>query len=216
MDKYILTLSEKQAHTVIIALQEFAALRNNNWTDFLTEMCTDKSKVDDTVKVFKEIMSAACNGKTDWDKEALELVQNILTKITVGDVILTKEELVFLKDVLEEYFRTRLNQWFDFTTDVAHAGYIYDKDNPDNEKLFDEYIKRRNEAYDKFTAAFSRIYVWNIEQSPEMERAQDIWQVIRNRLYLDNGGDPNGWNVAARTPMSVSGEFLPKILIQKE
>ena len=215
MNKYILTLSEKQAHTVIIALQEFAALRNNNWTDFLTEMCTDKAKVDDAVKAFKEIMSAACDGNTDWNKKDLDLAQNILTKITVGDVILTKDELAFIKDILEEYFRIRLNQWFDFTTDVATAGYVYDKSNPNNNKLFDEYIKRRNEAYDKFTAALGRIHLWNTEQSPEMKCSQDIWQVIRHRLYIDRGGDPNGWCVDARTPMSVSGEKLPELRSKK-
>ena len=216
MDKYILTLSEKQAHTVVIALQEFVALRNNNWTDFLTEMCTDKSKADDTVKVFKEIMSAACDEKTDWNKEALEFAQDILTKITAGNAIFTKEELAFIKDVLEEYFRIRLNQWFDFTTDVAHAGYVYDKTNTDNDKLFDEYIRRRNEAYDRFTAEVNKVRTWNTPQTAAMQRAQDVWQVIRNRLYLDKGGDPNGWNVAARKPTSISGEPLPKITLRKE
>ena len=32
MTTYILTLSEKQSHTIIIALQEFVSLRNNDWT----------------------------------------------------------------------------------------------------------------------------------------------------------------------------------------
>ena len=216
MNEYILTLSEKQAHTVIIALQGFIALRNNDWTSFISDICTDKRQTDSTLKVLEEIMSNACNDVPDWDKAACRSAQNIINKTCASSVILKEDELRFLQNALEEYFRIRLNQWFDFTTDVATAGYVYDKANPDNDKLFDEYIRRRNKAYDRFTTEVNKVRTWNTPQTAAMQRAQDVWQVIRNRLYLDNGGDPNGWNVAARTPMSVSGEFLPKILIQKE
>lgn len=37
---------------------------------------------------------------------------------------------------------------------------------------------------------------------------EDIWQVLRQRIYLDNGGDPNGWCVDARPPLQMSDEPL--------
>lgn len=214
MTTYILTLSEKQSHTIIIALQEFVSLRNNDWTAFLTEMCTNKSQVNDAVKTFEEIMSAACNGKPYWDTDNMDLAHK-LSKLAERqqDMLLSEDKAKFVRNILEEYFRLRLNQWFDFTTDVATAGYIYDKTNPDNGRLFDKYIARRNNAQERFTETFGKLRDPFARQTDDMLRAQEIWQVIRHRLYIDKGGDPNGWCVDARPPMSLTGEKLPAFTV---
>lgn len=51
----------------------------------------------------------------------------------------------------------------------------------------------------------------SILQTEEMLIAQDIWQVIRHKLFLDGGGNPSDWSVAAREPMKMSDEELPKM-----
>ena len=48
-------------------------------------------------------------------------------------------------------------------------------------------------------------------KTDEMMIAEDIWQVMRHRMYLDRGGDPNGCGVDAREPIKMSDEPLPKM-----
>lgn len=120
-----------------------------------------------------------------------------------------------IKIALEEYFRLRMNQWWDFVDEVAASGYEYNKDDSDNSEKFNAYIKRRDKSRELFQEAMkvaqsgdTRAY---IPQTDEMLRAQDVWQVIRHRLYLDRGGSINDMVVDARKPMSRTGEELPEM-----
>lgn len=124
---------------------------------------------------------------------------------------LSEKQAEIIKIALEEYFRLRLNQWSDFATDVSYAGYKYDKNDPDNNRKFDDYINRRNESQELFEKAFRIAQPEYHMKTDEMMIAEDIWQVIRHKLYLDRGGDPNGWCVDARKPLKISEEPLPKI-----
>ena len=129
---------------------------------------------------------------------------------------LSEKQAEIIKIALEEYFRLRLNQWFDFATNIALCGYEYDKSDPDNDRKFDGYINRRNESQELFEKAF-RIAQPNYQmKTDEMMIAEDIWQVIRHKLYLDRGGDPNGWSVDAREPIKLSDETLPKMEVFEE
>ena len=124
---------------------------------------------------------------------------------------LSEEQANIIKIALEEYFRLRLNQWFDFATNIALCGYEYDKSDPDNDRKFDDYINRRNESQELFEKSFRTAQPNYQMKTDEMMIAEDIWQVIRHKLYLDRGGDPNGWSVDAREPMRMTGEPLPKM-----
>ena len=129
---------------------------------------------------------------------------------------ISEEQAAIIKIALEEYFRLRMNQWFDFATNIALFGYEYDKSDPDNDRKFDGYINRRNESQELFEKAF-RIAQPNYQmKTDEMMIAEDIWQVIRHKLYLDRGGDPNGWSVDAREPIKLSDETLPKMEVFEE
>lgn len=70
-------------------------------------------------------------------------------------VSLTENQLNVVNAALEDYVRTRMNQWLDFSTEVAQNGFVYDKDNPDNDKLFSEYIQRRNDSKELFEKAYA-------------------------------------------------------------
>lgn len=124
---------------------------------------------------------------------------------------LSKDQAEIIKIALEEYFRLRMNQWFDFATNIALCGYEYDKSDQDNNRKFNAYIKRRNESQELFEKAFRTAQPNYHMKTDEMMIAEDIWQVIRHKLYLDRGGDPNGWCVDAREPIKMSDEPLPKM-----
>lgn len=124
---------------------------------------------------------------------------------------LSEKQAEIIKIALEEYFRLRLNQWFDFATNIALCGYEYDKNDPENDKKFDDYINRRNESQELFEKAFQIAQPNYQLKTVEMMIAEDIWQVIRHKLYIDRGGDPNGWCVDARKPLKMSDEPLPKM-----
>ena len=129
---------------------------------------------------------------------------------------LTEKQAEIIRIALEEYFRLRMNQWFDFATNIALLGYEYDKSDQDNERKFNAYINRRNESQELFEKAFRTAQPNYHMKTDEMMIAEDIWQVIRHKLYLDRGGDPNGWSVDAREPMQISDEPLPKMEMFEE
>lgn len=129
---------------------------------------------------------------------------------------ITEKQAEIIKIATEEYFRLRLNQWFYFATNIALCGYEYDESDPDNDKKFDDYINRRNESQELFEKAFRTAQPNYQMKTDEMMIAEDIWQVIRHKLYLDRGGDSNGWSVDAREPIKLSDETLPKIKMKGE
>lgn len=124
---------------------------------------------------------------------------------------ISEKQAEIIKIALEEYFRLRMNQWFDFATNIALCGYKYDKSDLDNDRKFDDYINRRNESQELFEKAFRTAQPNYQMKTDEMMIAEDIWQVIRHKLYLDRGGDPNGWCVDAREPIKMSDEPFPKM-----
>lgn len=118
-----------------------------------------------------------------------------------------------IKIALEEYFRLRMNQFWDFATEVAASGYEYNKEDPENDRKFNEYIERRNKSEKMFQDAMRIAQSGDqrpfIPQTDEMLRAQDVWQVIRHQLYLNRGGSVNDMVADAKVPLSRTGEELP-------
>lgn len=127
---------------------------------------------------------------------------------------ISEKQAEIIEVALEEYFRLRMNQFHDFATSVAFSGFEYDKTDKDNSEKFNACIERRNSSERVFMAAMEvaqpkrQNYV-PVPQTEEMLIAQDIWQVIRHKLFLDRGGDPNDWCVDASEPMKMSDEELP-------
>ena len=126
---------------------------------------------------------------------------------------ISEEQAEIIKIALEEYFRLRMNQTWDFTDDICFED--LKKNHTDEE--FNKCIENRDMFRDELEKLLNKVHPLHFrgnkfrEQTIEMRRAQDIWQVIRHKLYLDRGGDPNGWSVDAREPMRMTGEPLPKM-----
>ena len=127
---------------------------------------------------------------------------------------LSKEQTEIIKIALEEYFRLRMNQTWDFADDICFEGFNYQEHTPED---FDKRLENRDMFRDELKKLLDKVHSWWLKggeyrkQTIEMRRAQDIWQVIRQRLYLDRGGDPNGWCVDAKDPIPTTNEPLPKI-----
>lgn len=122
---------------------------------------------------------------------------------------LTEKQAEIIKIALEEYFRLRMNQWFDFATELAMIGRGKEVDVSPGK--FEEYINRRNRSKEMYEAAYRVSQPGLHLKTEEMMIAEDIWQVIRHKLYLDRGGDPNSYVVDARKPMKMSDEPPPKM-----
>ena len=134
---------------------------------------------------------------------------------------LTEKQAEIIKIALEEYFRIRMGQFDDLSRELAFTGFNYDKSNKENSEKFNVCVERMSSSQIVFEVALNvaqpmRKHGVCPEQTIEMLQAQDIWQVIRHKLYIDRGGDPNGWCVDAREPLKMSDEPLPKMEVVEE
>ena len=131
---------------------------------------------------------------------------------------LNEKQAEVLKVVLEEFFRIRMNQFGGLAESLAFAG--FDHENAPDEE-FHNRLERRGSAEEVFRAGLKVAQPeWQsytpVPQQEDSLIAQDIWQVVRHRLYLDRGGDPNGMSVDAREPLRLSQEPLPKMILKGE
>ena len=127
---------------------------------------------------------------------------------------LSKEQAEIIKIALEEYFWLRMNKTWDFADDICFEGFDYKNHTKED---FNERIERRDMFCDELEKLLNVVHPLHFignkfrEQTIEMQRAQDVWQVIRHRLWKDRHGDKNDWCVDAREPMPMTDEPLPKI-----
>ena len=126
---------------------------------------------------------------------------------------ITEKQAEIIKIALEEYFRLRMNQTWDFADSLCF------EDSKENfaEDEFYSRIEQRDMFRDELQKLLDMVHPLQFrggdfrEQTIEMRRAQDIWQVIRHRLWKDRHGDKDDWCVDAREPMPMTGEPLPKM-----
>lgn len=117
-----------------------------------------------------------------------------------------------MKIALEEYFRLRMNQTWDFADDLCFENL---DEKTYTSKEFDRCVENRDIFRDELEKLLNKVHPLRLgnnavrKQTEEMLRAQDVWQVLRYRLYLDRGGSVNDMVVDARKPMSRTGEELP-------
>ena len=127
---------------------------------------------------------------------------------------LSEEQAEIIKIALEEYFRLRMNQTWDFADDICFEGFDYENHTKED---FNERIERRDMFRDEFEKLLNTVHPLQFrggkfrEQTIEMRRAQDIWQVIRYKLWTSKHTDAYNWCVDARKPMCMTGEPLPKM-----
>lgn len=126
---------------------------------------------------------------------------------------LSKEQAEIIKIALEEYFRLRMNQTWDFANDICFDGFDYENHTKED---FNERMERRDLFKSELESLMNVVHPLQFrgkfrEQTIEMLRAQDVWQVIRHKLWKDRHGDKDDWCVDSREPMPMTGEPLPKM-----
>ena len=131
---------------------------------------------------------------------------------------ISDKQAEIIKIALEEYFRLRMNQTWDFVDDICFEGFNYENHTPED---FDDRIERRDMLQGELEKLLNTVHPLHFrgnefrKKTIEMLRAQDIWQVLRHVLYLDRGGNINDPVVDARIPMSRTEEDLP-VMKRKE
>jgi len=120
----------------------------------------------------------------------------------------TEKQLRMINTALEEYFRVGLNQWGNLADRIASIGVDFSRDNPKHDKIFDDYISKRDDVRVVLEAAGRILWPYGLnKQADDNLVAQDIYQVIRHQLWLDNQNrDELSWIVDSQKPFLQSGE----------
>ena len=127
---------------------------------------------------------------------------------------ISEKQAEIIKISLEEYCRLRMNQTWELADDICFEGFDYESHTKED---FNERIERRDMFRYEIEKLLNTVHPLHFrgnkfrERTIKMRRAQDIWQVIRHRLWKDRHGDKDDWCVDARKPMSMTGEPLPKM-----
>ena len=96
-------------------------------------------------------------------------------------IMLSENQLRVIQVALEEYFRLRMGQDFEFCDDMAGLNTDLSPENPNHDKIFDKFLNRRDslrhvmKAF--FNIAFDHGYLEN--KTDDMLVAEDIWDSIR-------------------------------------
>ncbi len=123
----------------------------------------------------------------------------------------TEKQLTVLQVALEQFFRLQMGQFTDYCNDIAMDGYVYNKDDPDNSRKFNEFIERRDASRELFEQAFRVAQPRLCSKTPEMNVAIDMWSSIRHQRWLDRPEPKTRFTVDSREPYSWSGEPVMKI-----
>ena len=122
---------------------------------------------------------------------------------------LTKKQMLMIETATEEYFRLRMGQDWEFCDDIAGLNHDLDPTNPNFERNFDNFIKRRDHLRE-LMQAFYRIAFepegYLKAKSEEMLIAEDIWEAVRIALGRSR------WD----SPLHVGSEPFPKVVKHEE
>lgn len=121
---------------------------------------------------------------------------------------LTENQVRVIQNALEEYFRLRMGQDFDFSMDMAMLNTDLSPENQNHDKLFDDYIKRRDHLRQLMRAYFGIAFEPNgyLEaKTDDMLIAECIWDAIRCVRGLSR----------FEQPLHTGSEPVPKIKVSE-
>lgn len=116
------------------------------------------------------------------------------------EVEMTQEQLNLLILSTEVYARALMNQP-DLVADIlAEDRFFYDKEDPENDKRFYEWIAAREELTEKLRAALN-IMLRDSYKSATCRNLIDIWRVLRHLQYnISDNIDKRLYDVRASEP----------------
>lgn len=139
-------------------------------------------------------------------------------KITVE---LTKQQLVYIQNALEEHFRLRMGQVSigGLTDDLAAQNVDLSTDNPNHDAEFDAFIERRDRGLEILKEYMNVCFGTNIaryQKTQEVIDEIDLWHAIRHFLWdirPESEKEKTKYCTAADKPCQFGNEPLPKIEI---
>ena len=129
------------------------------------------------------------------------------------EVEMTEEQLNLMILSTEVYGRILMNQP-DLVADIiAEDRFFYDKEDPDNDRKFHEWIKARDELTEKLRAALNTMFR-DSYKSDTCQNLIDIWHVLRHLQYnISDNIDKNLYDVRASEPYQGGTEPLMKVRV---
>ena len=127
------------------------------------------------------------------------------------EVEMTEGQLNLLILSTEVYGRILMNQP-DLVADIiAEDRFFYDKEDPDNDRKFHEWIKARDELTEKLRVALNTMFR-DSYKSDTCQNLIDIWHVLRHLQYnISDNIDKNLCDVRASEPYQGGTEPLMQV-----
>lgn len=124
----------------------------------------------------------------------------------------TENQLRLINTALEEYFRIGMNQWDGLADRLSLIGVDLSPEHPNHKWIFDTMIHNRDDVRIVLEAAGRILWPHGLtKQDEENILLQDIWQVIRHQLWLD---DPDrgkrGYCVDSNKPLIQGSEPIAR------
>ena len=129
------------------------------------------------------------------------------------EVEMTEEQLNLLILSTEIYGRILMNQP-DLVADIiAEDRFVYDKNDPENDRRFHEWIKDRDEMTEKLRMALNVMF-HDSYKSDTCQNLSDIWRVLRHLQYnISDNIDKSLYDVRASEPYHGGTEPLMRVRI---
>ena len=129
------------------------------------------------------------------------------------EVEMTEEQLNLLILSIEVYARALMNQPDHVADILAEDRFFYDKEDPDNDKRFHEWINSRDELTEKLRLALNTMFR-DSYKSDTCQNLIDLWHVLRHLQYnISDNIDKTLYDVRASEPYQGGTEPLMKVNI---
>ena len=129
------------------------------------------------------------------------------------EVEMTQEQLNLLILSTEVYARALMNQPNLVADILAEDRFFYDKEDPENDNRFHEWIAARDEFTEKLRAALN-IMFRDSYKSETCQNLIDIWRVLRHLQYnISDNIDKSPYDVRASEPYHGGNEPLIKVKV---
>lgn len=124
----------------------------------------------------------------------------------------TENQLRLINTALEEYFRIGMNQWEDLADRLSRIGVDLSPEHPNHKWIFDTMIHNRDDVRIVLEAAGRILWPHGLtKQDEENILLQDIWQVIRHQLWLDDPDrEKRGYCVDSNKPLIQGSEPIAR------
>jgi len=131
------------------------------------------------------------------------------------EVEMSQEQLNLLILSTEVYARALMNQP-DLVADIlAEDRFFYDKEDPENDKKFHEWIAARDELTEKLRSALN-IMFRDSYKSETCQNLIDIWRVLRHLQYsISDNIDKSLYDVRASEPYHGGTEPLMRVRVME-